>query len=274
MDRKTAYVLAAFLLVFIVSGCISEEPAPVPASTGGQCLAPKTMIGEICCYDENHNGVCDMDDAGCPDSCDDGYPCTNDTCSGSTNFECVHEKIYPCCGNDVCDHSEDVYNECPEDCKVLDVSDFALSGEKAYMVGDTFQFIHTVSSEPMKYFYLNITAVDEVMEDIRYTFDCNSSQNAEIDSINSESTELEEEHDQKVNMYEDGNYLIYTNFKIKKTAAYVRDVEQLRVGETVFFNFRIEKKVPQKRDELDCLIKLYFISPQKVVYKPLHIAYI
>jgi hypothetical protein len=274
MKGKTAFVLVLLVLVIIMSGCIGPAETPTAEPTGGQCLAPKKMIGDICCYDENDNGVCDMDDVGCPDSCDDGNECTNDTCSGSTDFKCVHEMIYPCCGNGVCDESEKLYNECPEDCDVLDISDFDLSDEKAYMVGNKFQFIHTVSTDPMKYFYLNITADDEVMQDVRYTFECNSSQNDDIDSIDSETTELEDEDDQKVNMYDDSNYLIYTNFKVKGTGEYVRDVEEILVGDTVFFNFRIEKKNPQKRDELECLIKLYFINPQRVIHKPLYISYI
>jgi len=273
MSRKTIYALAIISLIIITSGCISEEPV-VPESTGGQCLAPKKMIGDICCYDQNSNDICDMDEAGCPDSCDDGNACTNDSCSAETDFECAHEMIYPCCGNDVCDKSEDVMNECPADCDTLDITDFRLSGEKAYMSDDTFQFIHTVSSEPMKYFYLNITARKQVLEDIRYIFSCNSTQNAEIDSIDSESTEWEDEDDQKVNMFSDDNYLIYTNFRIKNTGEYTRDVEELDIGETAYFNFRIEKIDPQKRDDLTCIVKLYFLSPQKVIHKWLDIAYI
>ncbi|MCK4714852.1 MAG: hypothetical protein KAT35_04705, partial [Candidatus Aenigmarchaeota archaeon] len=110
MTRKTVYALAIISLIIITSGCISEEPV-VPDSTGGQCLAPKEMIGEICCYDQNSNDICDMEEAGCPDTCDDDNACTDDSCSAVTDFECVHEFIYPCCGNDVCDRSEDVNNE-------------------------------------------------------------------------------------------------------------------------------------------------------------------
>ena len=274
MERKALLLAASLVFVIYVSGCIAGLEQVPEETTSVSCQSPKKVINGVCCFDDNNNGVCDMEDVGCPDTCDDNNSCTNDTCSASTDFKCVHEDIAPCCGNGVCEKSEDLANECPEDCTVLDISDFQLSNEKAYMDGDKFQFIHTYSSDPMKYFYLNITADKEVIEDIRYTFQCNSTQYSNIDSINSEAIELTDEQDQKVNQYDDGNYLINSNFQMAASGAYSREVEQLLIGETAYFNFKIEKQDPQKRDDLTCLVSFYFIKPQKVVEKWLKISYI
>jgi len=273
MERKLAYILLMLVALVISSGCINQAP-PASEPTGGQCLSPKKMIGNICCYDENNNGVCDMEDLGCPDSCDDNNSCTDDSCSGKTDFKCVHDMISPCCGNGVCEESEDINNVCPEDCMVLDVTDFALSSEKAYMVGNTFKFIHTVTADPQKHFFLNITAGSEDMQDIRYTFECNSSQNSDIDSINSEVVNVSDNLEEKINKFEDANYRIYTNFQDEKTGTFSRDVDVVKSGETVFFNFNIEKKDVKKRDDLSCLVHLYFIVPQKEIDKWLRISYI
>ncbi len=50
----------------------------------------------------------------CPDSCDDEDRCTMDYCFEYTNFQCRHDDIIPCCGNNVCE--EDIIS-CFDDCK-------------------------------------------------------------------------------------------------------------------------------------------------------------
>lgn len=55
----------------------------------------------------------------CPESCDDGNPCTKDFCSRKTGFQCKHEPIIPCCGNELCEEGED-FSSCPEDCPNCD----------------------------------------------------------------------------------------------------------------------------------------------------------
>ncbi len=52
----------------------------------------------------------------CPESCDDGDECTNDSCDEGTDFECVNEKKLLCCGNGDCEITEDS-DECPADCQ-------------------------------------------------------------------------------------------------------------------------------------------------------------
>jgi len=52
----------------------------------------------------------------CPDSCDDGDPCTDDTCTPETLYECTHSKKTDCCGNNDCERFEDHIN-CPADCE-------------------------------------------------------------------------------------------------------------------------------------------------------------
>ena len=56
----------------------------------------------------------------CPASCDDFDDCTEDYCSAETGYVCVHDPIYPCCGNGICESGED-YTNCPADCKAVEV---------------------------------------------------------------------------------------------------------------------------------------------------------
>ena len=51
----------------------------------------------------------------CP-SCEDNNPCTADSCSEDTGFECVHEAVIPCCGNSECEEDEN-WSACQEDCE-------------------------------------------------------------------------------------------------------------------------------------------------------------
>jgi len=53
----------------------------------------------------------------CPESCDDGNPCTNDYCNYNTNYECRHDEIIPCCGNNICETGEEygICSDCTEE---------------------------------------------------------------------------------------------------------------------------------------------------------------
>jgi len=275
MERKMVCLLGIFLLVVMVSGCIGEDTTQPPGDTQPQCHSPKKMIGDVCCFDENDNGVCDMDEAGCPASCDDGDPCTNDTCSVSTDFKCVHETLYPCCGNGVCETDENVNNICPEDCEIIDMTDFQYLGVSAYPGEENvFVFLHTTHTESEeKVFFLNITAGDEDIDKIGYTFKCNSSKHKSLDSIDAEEN-VTEDTEIKIHILEDEHYIIYSNFFVAKLAAYDVDIDKLDAGKEAQYLFRIEKKDVQKRDELSCLFKFYFMQPHKLVYKWLKISYI
>jgi hypothetical protein len=236
------------------------------------------MISDVCCFDENNNNVCDMDEAGCPASCDDSKPCTNDTCSASTDFKCNHETVFPCCGNDVCESDEDVNNICPEDCEIIDITDFQYDGTPDFLEDGTFVFIHTSAVETnFRLFYINITAgPDNVMENIRYTFDCDSSQHKDLDSIKSVAENITDaDYDVgRINKLENDNYLIYTFFLMERIPAYGLDIEEMDANEEAEFHFKIKKLEPQKRDDMDCLFKFYFMKPHKMVQKYLNISYI
>jgi hypothetical protein len=56
-------------------------------------------------------GDCEPCETGCGD-CDDGNPCTTDRCIDEV---CTHQPITPCCGNDICESSENS-ESCPADC--------------------------------------------------------------------------------------------------------------------------------------------------------------
>lgn len=53
----------------------------------------------------------------CPISCDDNNECTNDYCNEQTNYQCRHDKIFPCCGNEICEENEN-YENCLADCAI------------------------------------------------------------------------------------------------------------------------------------------------------------
>jgi hypothetical protein len=219
-----------------------------------------------------------MDEAGCPASCDDGMPCTNDTCSGLTDFKCAHETIYPCCGNGVCETNEEANNICPEDCEIIGITDFIYDGTPDFIDDDSFVFIHTSAVEmPYRLFYTNLTAPgDNVLENIRYTFTCNSTQNTNLDSIDSVAENITDDDYRvgRINKHDDANYLIYSFFFMEVIPAYRLDVLRMDANERGAFYFKLKKKEPQKRDELSCMFKFYFMEPRKLVQKPLKISYI
>jgi hypothetical protein len=55
----------------------------------------------------------------CPDDCDDENACTEDYCNKETNFECIYDTMTLCCGNDICEITED-NEECAEDCPICE----------------------------------------------------------------------------------------------------------------------------------------------------------
>jgi len=172
MMSKLLLVLGMIFLVVFISGCIGEEPTTPAGPAGSACPLPKKLINNVYCDDANNNNVCDMDEGGCPASCDDNNACTNEACSISTNFRCNYTVMTPCCGNGICEASEDVANVCPQDCSVLDMTDFQYSGTPDYIEDKTFVFIHTTASEAaMRLFTLNITApFNDTLENVRYTY--------------------------------------------------------------------------------------------------------
>lgn len=273
MEGKSLFLLGTLLAIIVVSGCIGEEVPPTPL----QCTPPTTNINNMCCLDDNGNGVCDELEDSCPSSCDDNDPCTNDACSGATNFRCSHSKVYPCCGNDVCDQSEEVTNTCPEDCEVVNITDFHYEGLPDYMEGDKFVFIHTGAvTYEYRIFYLNITTALEQHKNIRYTFKCNSTQNPDIDSINAEANNVSDQALQfgMWNYFEDDAYKIYSYFLVEEKPHYRLDVDLLDYNQLANFRVKLQKKEPQKRDDIICLFNFYFTEPRKMVEKWLEVSFI
>jgi hypothetical protein len=52
---------------------------------------------------------------GCPASCDDSNPATQDACGPETNYFCEHRPVLGVCGNGICDGSKNSCT-CPQDC--------------------------------------------------------------------------------------------------------------------------------------------------------------
>lgn len=261
--------------VILIAGCVTFEDQ----GTGPTCIDPEKLIEGRCCFDEDDNNVCDIDERECPESCDDGNPCTKDHCSFQTSFECKHDIITPCCGNDICEESEDTANECPEDCVVIQMMDFYHRYDGPdYMDGDTFVFVHTGSNETDKKpdFYLNITAGSTKILNIQATYNCTDSATGhKIDSINADRVEVVAGyptfgHEKR---FESDDYIIYTSFYSKDLKTRI-DVNELGAGKTVEFRISISKKGYKVRSELTCDFDFYFLKPLKHVKKQLEVSYI
>lgn len=276
MEGKYAFYLGIFIIVLFVSGCIQEDPVPTP-DPGTACQSPKKMISGVCCFDENSNNVCDMEEAGCPTTCDDGNECTNDTCSADTGFECVHDVIADCCGNGICERLEDINNICPADCRIIDMSEFYYEGTPDFIEDEKFVFIHTTATEEaFRLFIVNITAEDELYENIRYTYYCNSTiKNSDLDSIKTVPENLTEEITPVINKFDNANYLVYSYFFTPgRSPAYHLNIDELELGDEAQFHLKINKKEPEKRDTLECLVKLYFMKPRKNIYRIVKVSFI
>ena len=96
-DKKTAKATSSFRV--IKKKEVKPEEKPEPEIPKPEIPKPEKPIEK------------------CPVSCNDGDECTNDYCNEQTNYECRHDKIYPCCGNEICEDNED-YENCLADCKM------------------------------------------------------------------------------------------------------------------------------------------------------------
>jgi len=264
------------VLVVVASGCISVGDQPTEIT----CVEPEKLVNNTCCFDNDNNGVCDINEKTCPASCDDSKLCTNDYCSLQTNFECRHNTIRPCCGNGECEPSEDSANECPADCKIIKITNFYHSlGGPDYMENETYVFIHTGSNETDKqpYFYLNITADQTKLVNIRSTYNCtDSATNTKIDSITADRVPVVPDFPTEFgyeNKFEDKNYVIYTSFYTKEPKSLI-EVSELLSSNTTQFKVRIMNKNYKIRSRLTCDFYFYFLEPLKKINKNLKISYI
>ncbi|MEM5871572.1 MAG: hypothetical protein QW051_01730 [Candidatus Aenigmatarchaeota archaeon] len=269
--NKIVPIIAIFLLV-IVSGCISiVEEQPLQ-----KCIEPEKLINNICCFDDNNNGICDIDEKECPKSCEDENPCTKDYLVGC---ECKHEEIKPCCGNGICEPEEDLANECSKDCIVITMTDFyhASTGPD-FMENDTYVFIHTgsVLMDKKAEFYLNITAKNYTLRNIKAIYNCTDVlTKKKIDSINVERVEVVEGHPQfgYENMLKSDDYTIYTHF-YTKNKPYSVEVQELQPGNTTQYKVRFVKNNYKTKGNLICDFTFYFFEPLKRVKKTLKLSFI
>ena len=118
-------VLFCLFFLFLL-GCITQscerttDCPPTQICQGGYCITPSCRLeNETCdmnldCCNEMlcENMRCVVRE--CPD-CDDGDNCTEDICNFNTSFQCIHQTVTPCCGNNICEVGEDCEN-CMQDC--------------------------------------------------------------------------------------------------------------------------------------------------------------
>jgi hypothetical protein len=136
------WIIVLILLVIFISGCVQDQPKTkvchnnITVNENEECplywCGDKTcLLGTYKGYSEDCStcpqdcGECPTNDLNeysttstttneeyCPVSCDN---CTIDSCSSQTNYECIHNRIQNCCGDNICD-SQDECNYCISDC--------------------------------------------------------------------------------------------------------------------------------------------------------------
>jgi len=80
-----------------------------------EVIERRLNFGVLSAGAEKAEEIVEVVEVECPVSCDDNNPCTQDSCSAATAYECVHFIIQPCCGNLKCEDYES-YQNCPTDC--------------------------------------------------------------------------------------------------------------------------------------------------------------
>jgi hypothetical protein len=159
-------LIIIFGLLFVFRGeecvenwlCDSWQPVVCPAS-GQQTRTCRDMnncgtavdkpsVSRSCMYEEivTEPGE-DIEVVGleCPESCDDDNKCTDDRCSASTGYQCVHDVISPCCGNGECETGED-YISCPFDCEAVTIE--IPSSTPSMGIGDIRDNVRALSNTP------------------------------------------------------------------------------------------------------------------------------
>lgn len=99
MMRKGILILG-LLLMLMFAACSNDDDALDDAPEDGTPADATTQPEE---------------QLECPETCDDGKACTDDTCGEETNYECVFTYRENCCGNEECEETE-TYRTCPADC--------------------------------------------------------------------------------------------------------------------------------------------------------------
>lgn len=112
------YALPLVLALVFVSGCTQTGYVTNQENATANVTNNTENIIEDAVSTIPEDGSLAVRSRQCPE-CDDSDPCTLDTCSSATNYECNHTEIKPCCGNSVCENNENCLEDCPP---VIDVS--------------------------------------------------------------------------------------------------------------------------------------------------------
>lgn len=108
--KKTVLFILILIGMFLISGC---ETTPTGKVIQELVDEEKTMKEDI--QTNSQKEVQTKIELKCPASCNDYDDCTIDYCNSLTDYKCVNEEIFPCCGNDICESTES-YSSCPSDC--------------------------------------------------------------------------------------------------------------------------------------------------------------
>ncbi len=99
MKKRIWFLLV--LGVILLSACETEEYLTCPDNV--------TRVLDL--------ADCPEEKPVCKGVCEDNNSCTFDRCNQLTDYECVHEDIFPCDGNDICEEGEFPWSEdCPDTC--------------------------------------------------------------------------------------------------------------------------------------------------------------
>ncbi|MFH1788132.1 MAG: hypothetical protein ABH834_01975 [Candidatus Altiarchaeota archaeon] len=99
-----------------IASCPIDCGSRCPASCddGDSCTRDVCGLSTdyVCVHERVFSADCEN---ACPVSCDDGNSCTDDFCSDVTGYKCFHSPVEPCCGDSICDVSERIvcFTDCP-----------------------------------------------------------------------------------------------------------------------------------------------------------------
>lgn len=119
--KGSLILFAVFMIIILLTGCTPKETPPV--ITPPDTVPQPEPEPETPTQPEAPDTTPPTREAVCPLSCEDNDACTRDVCSYSTDYECRHAPIYPCCGNGVCEGSE-TQDNCARDCSFQESPEF------------------------------------------------------------------------------------------------------------------------------------------------------